>query len=727
MATTLVPGDTNGAADIFLFDRVSGTTSRVSITSAGAQVNGASSQPAINYDASLIAFVSTASTLVSEPDPLPCGGLPECARVYLHRRMVPETTRLAVPPAILNTGRPWTLTDVDVSADGRYVAAQGTQQRFSHSIVTHGWIHDLVLATDIVGGAGGDDDDLDLSADGKHYAVGPYRAGSQTVMTPEMIAIVDGDGLLLSEMFAATNGTFPFFPIYSGARLTADGRRYVASRIEGSMPAPGTLSNVYVFSRDSDGDGMQSEWERWVGLDPDMPSGADDPDGDGLTNLDEYVAGSHPRGFYRAFFAEGAESPFFQARYALFNPGPRGVTSYLRSQPSDGHVSRGSPSKLNPQQRREYTTVADGEFSYIVESDGPLVVDRTMVWDATGYGSHAETAVTAPSRTWLFAEGATHGGFDLFYLLQNPGATDADVEVTYLRPRPLAPVTRTYAVRAQSRRTIWVDGEGLELSATDLAARISATQPIVVERAMYLSSGGVTFAGGTVGAGVTDAAGRWFLAEGATGPYFDMFILIANPTPPDTRIRVTYLLPDGANLTKEYDVPGESRRTIAVDLEDPRLANTPVSALVESLDGHGIVVERAMWWPDGDWQEGHLSAARTVTGPRWAFADAEVGGPAHAETYVLIANTSVTAGTATVQFILPDGTMLTRVIHLAAQSRTTLAASGVVPSDGVAPVRFATLVSADGLELVVERAVYSNANGVIWAAGSVSLGTRLVP
>ena len=108
---------------------------------------------------------------------------------------------------------------------------------------------------------------------------------------------------------------------------------------------------------------------------------------------------------------------------------------------------------------------------------------------------------------------------------------------------------------------------------------------------------------------------------------------------------------------------------IAVDLEDPRLANTPVSALVESLDGHGIVVERAMWWPDGDWHEGHLSAASTVTGPFWAFADAEVGGPALAETYVLIANTSVTAGTATVQFILPDvETMLTRVIHLAAQS-----------------------------------------------------------
>ena len=65
------------------------------------------------------------------------------------------------------------------------------------------------------------------------------------------------------------------------------------------------------------------------------------------------------------------------------------------------------------------------EFSTVVESDVPVVVDRTMTWDATGYGSHAETAIAAPATTWYLAEGATHSGFDLFYLLQNPNATAA--------------------------------------------------------------------------------------------------------------------------------------------------------------------------------------------------------------------------------------------------------------------------------------------------------------
>ena len=39
------------------------------------------------------------------------------------------------------------------------------------------------------------------------------------------------------------------------------------------------------------------------------------------------------------------------------------------------------------------------------------------------HGSHGEHALEAPATTWYFAEGATHSGFDLFYLLYNPSTT----------------------------------------------------------------------------------------------------------------------------------------------------------------------------------------------------------------------------------------------------------------------------------------------------------------
>ena len=78
--------------------------------------------------------------------------------------------------------------------------------------------------------------------------------------------------------------------------------------------------------------------------------------------------------------------------------------------------------------------LANETFSTIVEADATVAVDRTMTWDASGYGSHIETGLVAPSTTWYFAEGSTSGDFWLFYLLQNPEATAVTATVRFLRP-----------------------------------------------------------------------------------------------------------------------------------------------------------------------------------------------------------------------------------------------------------------------------------------------------
>src|SRR5262245_7436565 len=49
-AANLVMDDTNGAVDVFLHDRVTGVTTRVSISSAGEQANGSSFTPRISGD-----------------------------------------------------------------------------------------------------------------------------------------------------------------------------------------------------------------------------------------------------------------------------------------------------------------------------------------------------------------------------------------------------------------------------------------------------------------------------------------------------------------------------------------------------------------------------------------------------------------------------------------------------------------------------------------------------
>ncbi len=130
----------------------------------------------------------------------------------------------------------------------------------------------------------------------------------------------------------------------------------------------------------------------------------------------------------------------------------------------------------------------------------------------------------------------------------------------YLRPFGLPPIEKVYTLAPFSRQTIVVDGEGAELASTDVSAVITAPLPIVAERAMYYSQPNQAFAAGHESAGVTAPALEWFLAEGATGPFFDLFVLIANPNPLAATVEVEYLLVGGGTLTRPTPSPATHGR-----------------------------------------------------------------------------------------------------------------------------------------------------------------------
>jgi hypothetical protein len=64
-ASNLVAGDTNGKRDVFVRDRVAGATDRVSVSGAGTQGNGESSHPSLAADGRFAAFQSLANNLVT--------------------------------------------------------------------------------------------------------------------------------------------------------------------------------------------------------------------------------------------------------------------------------------------------------------------------------------------------------------------------------------------------------------------------------------------------------------------------------------------------------------------------------------------------------------------------------------------------------------------------------------------------------------------------------------
>lgn len=113
-ASNLVPDDTNDVSDIFVHDRQTGTTERMSVTSEGTQGNGPSDHPSISFDGRYIAFMSVASDLVpSDTNAL--------ADIFVHDRQTGTTERINVS-SDGSEGNNVAGGPTSMSADGRYIS-----------------------------------------------------------------------------------------------------------------------------------------------------------------------------------------------------------------------------------------------------------------------------------------------------------------------------------------------------------------------------------------------------------------------------------------------------------------------------------------------------------------------------------------------------------------------------------------------------------------------------
>jgi hypothetical protein len=231
------------------------------------------------------------------------------------------------------------------------------------------------------------------------------------------------------------------------------------------------------------------------------------------------------------------------------------------------------------------------------------------------------------------------------------------------------------------------------------------------------------WSGGTESAGSTVASTHWFFAEGATGGFFDTFILLSNPQNTPAQVSMQYLLDTGETVTVPKTIPANTRLTTNIAAEnDARLHNAAVSTVVTS--DVPIIAERSMYWPGAavPWGEGHNSFGVLDAALTWGLAEGRVGGPLNFHTYILLANPQSTVAEVTLTYLREGAGPLVVHYSVPATSRFNI---DPVTVPGLANAFFGAQIEVtNNVPIIVERSMYWDSQGFLFSGGTNATATK---
>jgi WD40 repeat protein len=181
-ASNLVAGDTNNKQDVFVHDRNTGITERVSVDSSGKQGNGASYTASISSDGNVVVFESDATNLVS-------GDTNGFKDVFVHDRTTGITERVSVGPGGVegNHDSMW----ARLSSDGQVVAFTSDASNLvqDDTIGTDVFIRDRTRGITVRMSV----DSSGAQGDGRSYGTGISDDGQVIAFSSDATNLVAGD------------------------------------------------------------------------------------------------------------------------------------------------------------------------------------------------------------------------------------------------------------------------------------------------------------------------------------------------------------------------------------------------------------------------------------------------------------------------------------------------------------------------------------------------------
>ncbi|RJP33885.1 MAG: hypothetical protein C4536_03555 [Actinobacteria bacterium] len=336
---------------------------------------------------------------------------------------------------------------------------------------------------------------------------------------------------------------------------------------------------------------------------------------------------------------------------------------------------------------------------------GDIMAERAMYMYETvdgKWGAHDSIGILTPSPVWYLPEGATYYGFDEWVLIQNPNSIPVSTRVQFLERGGVAAefiaeigANRRYSVHVNE----FVPDTEISTRVESLTVVDNEALPVFAERAMYMNT-----TDGKRGAhdsiGLSTPAGEWYLPEGTTRPGFDEWVLVMNPSDTGTNVHASFLTPEGVGGVYDFYMHPNSRGTIHVN---DFISNKDVSTVVTSLEGVGILAERAMYINTTDGKRGaHDSIGAFMTSLYWYLPEGTTR-PGFDE-WVLVQNPNDSPAEVRATFLGPEEAVAQISFIMQPNSRFTVHVNEFVNDLDVSTV--IESIGVNPMGILAERAMY---------------------
>jgi hypothetical protein len=301
------------------------------------------------------------------------------------------------------------------------------------------------------------------------------------------------------------------------------------------------------------------------------------------------------------YLAEGCTGAGFDTWVLVQNPSAQQADVTLTFMTPTGAVP-GPTVTMASNTRKSFkvnnTCPGEWQVSTKVTATQPVVAERSIYGNNGAWATESIGAAHAATQ-WYLPEGSTGPGFETWVLVQNPGTTEANVQLTLMEPggKVAGPKLK---IPANSRAT--VNLADTAPGQWSLSTMVTSDQPVVAERAMYGNNR--QWAHDSIGATAPDTT--WCLPEGSTGPGFETWVLVQNPGDTEAKINITYMTPDSDRTGPSVTLAAHSRQTFNVASSVPNVWE--VSTKVTS--DKPVIAERAMYGNSRIWGHDSIGCPR---------------------------------------------------------------------------------------------------------------------